>query len=226
VDAGIQKLMKIVIHGPATLVVVFLALGTSAIVRGEPAKIGYCVADLIKMGDENGILREASQRPLTAREFGDLAMQLAETGRSETALIIANLGLGVAKDDREKAALMATISLTWASRGEYRNAAEAAQRGQELLPDNITLAGLRFAYFELAGDGMASLSAKNHLMRLDPTFARRPVFLAELIIMIETGYKIYTVTKDAWERLDPKVKEKVKGMVADMWSSVEKRWSS
>lgn len=218
--------MKTMLRWSVIAVLAGLAPLTVAGLRGQPAKPGYSVADLAKIGDDKDVLRDASLRTLTARESGDLALHLAETGHSEAALIVANLGLGAAKDDRERAALFTTLSLTWASRGEYRNAAEAAQKGQELLPDNKTLAGLRFVYFELAGDGLAALAARNHLMRLDPTFARKPVFLAETIVVVEGLYRLYVVTKKVWADIPEPTKERIRAMVREMWSTARASWNS
>jgi hypothetical protein len=160
--------------------------------------------------DVTALLGSGTVHGLTTQESVELAVGLAENGKPDAAIVAAHLALGAAKTDREKAVLLATLSMLWGSKKEYRLAAETAEMGQGYLPDDPHLASLRFVYYDLAGDGVMTLAAKNHLMRLDPNFSRKPVFaivddLAEIELIAET----IVALEQAWEHLPPSLKLQV-----------------
>jgi len=172
--------------------------------------------------DADALLKEGSVRALTARECGKLAVNLAESGKPDAAIVAANLGLGVAANDQERGALMATLSLIWGSKRDFRQAADAAQLGQEYLPDDSHIAALREIYYEQAGDGVAALAAKSHLMHLDPNFNRTPVFSVEdAMVVLKTVTQIYVAVKVAWESISPETKQDIRDMLGKIWHEAQ-----
>ena len=175
--------------------------------------------------DADALLKEGSVRALTARECGKLAVNLAESGKPDAAIVAANLGLGVAANDQERGALMATLSLIWGSKRDFRQAADAAQLGQEYLPDDPHLAALREIYYEQAGDGVAALSAQNHLMRLDPNFNRTPVFsIEDADVLIKTtidAIGLYVAVKSLWADITTEIKQDIRDMLEKIWDGAQ-----
>jgi hypothetical protein len=164
----------------------------------------------------DALLSEGSTHALTATQYCALAVGLAESGKPDAAIVTAKLGLGVASNNREKAALMATLALIYGSKKDFKQAAEAAQLGQEYLPNDPRLASLRVVYYELADDGVAFLAAKSHLMRLDPGFNRKPVFSisADDVKVVVVGLvEVYVAVKTLWENLSPEFKEEIRAMI-------------
>ncbi len=164
--------------------------------------------------DLAGLLKAGTVRALTAQESIALAVALANQGKTDAAIVTANLGLGASKSDREKAALLATLALLWGSKKEFHLAAETVAQGQTYLPDDLNLAGLRLIYCELANDGVGTLAAQSHLMRLDPNFSRTPVFsLKDVGQTLKTIGEIIAAAKVAWESIPREWKDAMVEMV-------------
>jgi hypothetical protein len=167
--------------------------------------------------DVPALLQDGSVRVLTARESITLALGEVERGQPDAAIVATNLALGVAKSDREKAALYATLALLYGSKKEYHPAAEAALAGQKHLPNDPRLASLRLVYFELADDGVGALAAKSHLMRLDPNFNRTPVFsVQDVVEVIKALGEIIAIAKTAWAIIPMEQKEEMVEMLDGM----------
>jgi len=188
-----------------------LALGLAPWLHGADA---HAVSFGSAYQDVPALLHDGSVRVLTARESITLALGEVEKGQPDAAIVAANLALGVAKSDREKAALYATLALLYGSKKDYRPAAEAALAGQKYLPNDPRLASLRLVYFELADDGVGALAAKSHLMRLDPNFNRTPVFAVQDVVeVIKALGELIAVAKTVWALIPMEQKEEMVDMV-------------
>ena len=188
----------------------------------QPVMIALGTATGFNYMDADELLQEGTVRSLTASEFGALAVSLAEKGKPDAAMVAVKLGLGAARNNREKAALQATLALIWGSQKDFAKAADAAQRGQEYLPNDPRLAALRVIYYEQAGDGVEALAAKSHLMHLDPNFNRTPVFsVQDAMVMLKTVTEIYVAVKVAWENISPETKQDIRDMLGKIWHGAQ-----
>ena len=120
------------------------------------------------------LTKQAMARPLTAREHFDLSLSLFGTGRFAEAAMTAQLGMGQAKDDTERAAFFGVIAQSRGALGNYQEAAQAALEGHRLNPRSQELAAMRVTYFKKTGNGAQLAAAEDALSGLvtdgDPVF--------------------------------------------------------
>lgn len=159
------------------------------------------------------LLEKARERQLTSQEFVALGFAYAEDGHLAAATLAGNLAEGTAVDSTEKAAALVFQALLLGSQQDYSAAAAKVELAQTLLPDNAGIASLRMSYHELAGNGVEALAAKSHLMRLDPEFARNPVFdPGTALIFVKLVAIVAAAVLNAWSSLPRQDKQKVRDM--------------
>lgn len=152
----------------------------------------------------SALIEEAKRRPLTVRENFDLSLGLFGSGRFAEAAITAEIGIGQAKMNYERAALFGIIAQSRGALGDYREAADAALQGHRLSPLSKDLAAMRVVYWTEVGNGAQVAAAEDALAALEDSGER--VFLGPMVKFIWANRKaiLVVVTK-----LKPLVLEQV-----------------
>lgn len=112
--------------------------------------------------------------PNTKADYFTLATAYYAKFDFERALDFANRALSLAPDETAKSICCQLVAQCHGALGHYSLAQEAAISGSRHNPHSAELAALRIAYAHQDGDGLAEASARDHLMQLDPNFAKSP----------------------------------------------------
>ncbi|NBR87973.1 MAG: hypothetical protein EBS84_19065 [Proteobacteria bacterium] len=182
------------------------------------------------------LTKQAMARPLTAREHFDLSLSLFGTGRFAEAAMTAQLGMGQAKDDMERAAFFGVIAQSRGALGNYQEAAQAALEGHRLNPHSKELATMRVTYFKKTGNGAQLAAAEDALsgmMEGEPVslpilvgagLAAKWVwnYRKEIMVVLHiVGPPIVEHAKERW----PQQKEAIEAVILTlktMWTVAEK----
>lgn len=125
------------------------------------------------------LIKQAMTRTLVAKEHFDLSLSLFGTGRFAEAALAAQMGMGHAKGDLERAAFFGVIAQSRGALGEYQEANRAALDGHRLNPLSKELAAMRVVYATKTGNGAQIAAAEDALAGLEERGER--VFLGPLV---------------------------------------------
>lgn len=143
------------------------------------------------MQQSSALVKQARARPLTAREHFDLSLSLFGTGRFAEAALTAEIGMGLAKEDVERAAFFGVLAQTRGAMGEYQEANRAALEGHRLSPLSKELAAMRVVYSTKTGNGAHIAAAEDALAGLEESGER--VFLGLLVRFLWQNRKVVVV---------------------------------
>jgi len=117
----------------------------------------------------------SASQALSAVELVDWSVAEYIKGHHEESLQLANLARGSTQDSKQRAAIYGLIAQNLGAMGKYEEAGIAATDGQRLDPESKELAACRVVYFTKSGNVLQKLDADASLMRLDDTYASKPV---------------------------------------------------
>lgn len=127
----------------------------------------------------SALIKQAMTRPLTARGHFDLSLSLFGTGRFAEAALTAQIGMGLAKEDVERAAFFGVLAQSRGVMGDYQEANRAALEGHRLSPLSKELAAMRVVYSIKTGNGAHIAAAEDALAGLEESGER--VFLGPMV---------------------------------------------
>lgn len=135
------------------------------------------------------------------------------------ALDSANRALSGATDETAKSICYQLVAQCHGALGNYNLALESAVSGSRRNPHSAELAALRIAYAHQDGDKLAEAAASDHLMRLDPNYARSPKCdpITAGVIVVAIVCATYTcVVKSLVDAKNPEVAKAIVGSLKDL----------
>lgn len=195
---------------------------------GVPPGFESYYAALIRSSE---LIKEAESRSLTTREHFDLSLSLFGSGRFAEAAMAAQLGMGRATEDIERAAFFGVMAQSRGALGNYQEAAYAALAGHRLNPLSKELAAMRVTYFKKSGNGAQLAAAEDALAGLEESGER--VFLGAIVrflwqnrkavvtVLTTLGPLISEQVQARWPQHKEAIESGVQTLKA-MWSIAEK----
>ncbi len=156
------------------------------------------------------------QDPVKCADYVTLALAHYAGAKGDAdfqmALDAANRAFPLAENIEAKAMCLELIAQCHGALGHYDMALRAALQGTRLSPRSKELASLRFAYAHKVGDVLAEDTAKEHLMQVDPSFAKHPTCdpvtgcIIVISILCATGLAVAVTAANA---KDPEVAKRL-----------------
>lgn len=176
------------------------------------------------------LIKHGMARPLTAREHFDLSLSLFGTGRFAEAALTAQIGMGLTKEDVERAAFFGVLAQSRGAMGDYQEANRAALEGHRLSPLSKELAAMRVVYSTKTGNGAQLAAAEDALAGLEEAGER--VFLGLMVRFLWQNRKtVVTVLtalgpvvdqiKDRWPQHKTAIEAGIQTLKT-MWTVAEK----
>ena len=160
-----------------------------------------------------------AREPNTGSDHFTLATAYYAKFNFVRALDSANRALSTAPDETAKSVCSQLVAQCHGALGHYTLAQEAAISGSRYNPRSAELAALRIAYARLDGDAIAEAAASEHLMQIDPNYAKSPKcdpVTAGVIIVAIVCAAYTSVAKIAADAKDPVVGKVIADSLSDL----------